>query len=462
MSETPSTKSSVHEKHGIDSIDSDNVEVPVNLGLERTVWRKLDLLVLPTVAMFYLLSFLDRTNIANARVAGLQKDLNMTNKEYSIVLTVTYIPYILAELPSNLVLKAVVVLWVAGYSLLLGLLEGGVFPGLVLYLSYFYPRYKMNLRVSSFFAAASLSGAFSGILAYGIIKMHGLGGRPGWSWIFIIEGLFTVAFGAISYFILPRSVDRAYFLTQEEKDYVNAKLREDSVHAEEQAFSWQEVIEAFKLPQLWIAGFVLFLSGVTLYSLAYFSPSIIQGLGYTAARAQLMSVPPFAVAFVISMICAFVSDKYRCRGYIVMFSGLLATIGFAMFLGSKSPKVRYGSLFFSIPGTYTSAPTLSAWQSNNASPQTRRATAIAFGFIMSNSGGILATWLLGSLSPAPQYTSATITLLVFSVCILLGAGANVAYLKSQNKKKAEIRKSITRVEEKPGLGDRSAWFIYNL
>ncbi|KAK1233518.1 hypothetical protein PQX77_003329 [Marasmius sp. AFHP31] len=175
-----------------------------------------------------------------------------------------------------------------------------------------------------------------------------------------------------------------------------------------------------------------------------------------------MSVPPFAVAFVISMICAFISDRYRCRGYIVMFSGLLATIGFAMFLGSKSPKVRYGSLFFSIPGTYTGAPTLSAWQSNNASPQTRRATAIAFGFIMSNSGGILATWLLGSLSPAPQYTSATITLLVFSVCILLGAGVNVAYLKSQNKKKAEIRKTIARVEEKPGLGDRSAWFIYNL
>ena len=98
--------------------------------------------------------------------------------------------------------------------------------------------------------------------------MNGVGGRPGWSWIFILEGLFTVAFGAISYFILPRSVDSAHFLTQEEKDYVNAKLREDSANAEEQAFSWREVIEAFKLPQLWIAGFVLFLSGVTLYALA--------------------------------------------------------------------------------------------------------------------------------------------------------------------------------------------------
>ncbi|KAL0573852.1 hypothetical protein V5O48_008093 [Marasmius crinis-equi] len=485
MSDTRSTKSSEPDKLATSSTGSID-DVTTNPALEKRVWRKLDMYVLPIVAMFYLLSFLDRTNVANARVAGLQKDLKMTNKEYSIALTVTYVPYILAELPSNLVLKAVgpnlmlptmLTLWgivttlqglVKSYSGLLaarfflGLLEGGVFPGLVLYLSYFYPRYKMNLRVSSFFAAASLSGAFSGILAYGIIRMNGVGGKPGWAWIFILEGLFTVAFGILSYFILPRSVDRAYFLNAEEKRYVDAKLAEDSIHSEEASFSWREVVEAFKLPQLWFLGPTLFWSGVTLYSLAYFSPSIIQSLGYTAAKAQLMSVPPFAVAFVVSIICAFVSDRFRCRGYVTIFSAVLAIIGFAMFLGSNSPQVQYGSLFFSIPGTYTGAPTLSAWQSNNASPQTRRATAIAFGFIMSNSGGILATWLLGSLSPAPRYTEATITLLVFSVCILIGAALNLAYLTSQNKKKAETRRTMTRVEEKPGLGDRSAWFIYNL
>ncbi|KAJ8090738.1 hypothetical protein PM082_018304 [Marasmius tenuissimus] len=105
MSETTSAKGSVHKRRETSSLGSDNDEVLVNPTLERTVWRKLDLFVLPTVAMFYFLSFLDRTNIANARVAGLQTDLKMSNKEYSIALTVTYIPYILAELPSNLVLK---------------------------------------------------------------------------------------------------------------------------------------------------------------------------------------------------------------------------------------------------------------------------------------------------------------------------------------------------------------------
>jgi sugar phosphate permease len=455
-------------------------------AMEKRVWRKIDMYVLPVVAMFYLLSFLDRTNVSNARVAGLQADLKMTNKQYSIALTVTYVPYILAELPSNLMLKAVgpnlvlptmLTLWgvvttlqgvVKTYSGLLacrfflGLLEGGVFPGLVLYLSYFYPRYKMNFRVSMFFSSASVSGAFGGILAYGIIRMNGIDNRPGWAWIFILEGIFTVLFGLSSYFTLPRSVDKAWFFTPEEKSYVNAKLLEDNAQKDEEGFTWKEVIEATKLPQVWFLAIAFFLDGVVLYSLAYFSPSIIQGLGYTAAKAQLMSVPPFAVAFVVSMISAYVSDRYRCRGIVVIVSSIACVIGFAMFLGSKSHHVQYGSLFFSIPGTYTTAPTLSAWGSNNAAPQTRRATAIAIGFIMTNSGGILATWLLGSLSPAPRYTSATITLLVFSIVMALFGGANLYYLWSQNKKKAFIRRTISREHEKTGLGDRSAWFIYNL
>lgn len=98
--------------------------------------------------------------------------------------------------------------------------------------------------------------------------MNGVGGKPGWAWIFILEGLFTVAFGIVSYFILPRSVDTAYFLNDEEKTYINSKLMEDSLNAEEAGFSWKEVIAAFKLPQVWFLCPTLFFSGVTLYGLA--------------------------------------------------------------------------------------------------------------------------------------------------------------------------------------------------
>ncbi|KAL0958482.1 hypothetical protein HGRIS_000621 [Hohenbuehelia grisea] len=467
---------------------SSDGQVLVNPTLEKRVWRKMDYWVLPFVAMFYLLSFLDRTNLANARVAGLQHDLAMTNKQYSIALTVTYVPYIVAELPSNLLLKiigpnlmlpAMLTMWgvittlqgvVHNYAGLLacrfflGLFEGGVFPGLVLYLSFFYPRHRLQTRISAFFSAASLSGAFSGLLAFGIINMHGVGNRPGWAWIFILEGLFTVVFGLISFFFLPRTPAHARFLNEEERRYVTAKLKEDGAVGGDgdDAFSWREVGAAFMLPQVWFLSVAFFFAGTTLYSLAYFAPSIVAGLGYTAARAQLMSVPPFACAFVVTTIASYVSDRYRCRGYTVIFCSILCVIGFGMFLGSTNHHVQYGSLFLSITGTYCAAPALSTWGANNATPHVRRATAIAIGFIMTNSGGILATWLLGSLSPAPRYTKATITLLVFSIGMVLFAAMNLVYLRQQNTKKALYRATHTKADEPKGLGDRSAWYEYSL
>ncbi|KAF5327673.1 hypothetical protein D9619_005010 [Psilocybe cf. subviscida] len=457
-------------------------------AMAKRVWRKLDLYLLPVVTMFYFLSFLDRSNISNARVAGLQKDLKMSNHQYSVALTVTYVPYIAAELPSNLLLKIVgpnlmlptmLALWgivttlqgtVKTYHGLLvcrfflGLFEGGVFPGLVLYLSFFYPRQRLNWRISAFFSASSISGAFSGLLAFGIINMDGIGNRPGWAWIFILEGLFTFLFGLSSYFLLPRSPAHARFLRQDEKDFIARTLKADGAIGKDESvdgFSWREVGRAFLLPQVWMLAILLFMAGTILFGMAYFTPSIVQGLGFTSSRAQLMSVPPFATAFAVAMISSYISDHYHCRGLVSMFSCLLCIIGFAMFLVSKNHHIQYASLFFSIPGTYTSAPTLSTWIANNAAPHARRATAIAIGFIMTNSGGILATWLLGSLSAAPRYTLATRVLLAFSVVMVVVSGLNTWYLFDQNKKK-EIRKTMTREQEEPGLGDKSAWFKYAL
>ncbi|KAJ6500774.1 major facilitator superfamily domain-containing protein [Mycena sanguinolenta] len=487
MDKVPSRTSTDPEKN-VDANSLDSDQPVVNEKLESVVWRKLDIWVLPIVSLFYLLSFLDRTNVGNAKVAGMLTSLHMTPKQYSIALTVTYVPYIAAELPSNLLLKIVgpnlmlptmLTLWgvvctcqgvVKTYHGLLvcrfflGLLEGGVFPGLVLYLSFFYPRQRLQTRVSTFFSSASISGAFGGIMAYGIIHLNGKHGHSGWQWIFLIEGAITVVVGLVSFFFMPASPDHARFLNDEEKSYIKAKLREDGAISGDEAdsFSWAEVGKAFVSIHVLIVGIVFFFSGVVLYSLAYFTPSIIQTLGYTAAKAQLMSVPPFAVAFVVAMVTAWISDRYKCRGIVSSVCSVFCVIGFAMFLRSKNHHVQYGSLFLSIPGTYAMAPAISTWNANNAAPHVRRATAIAIGFIMTNSGGILATWLLGSLSPPPRYTKATKLLLIFSVFMAVFSAVNTVYLARENKKKAAVRAHTSRHQEAPGLGDRSAWFVYNL
>ncbi|KAJ6503584.1 major facilitator superfamily domain-containing protein [Mycena sanguinolenta] len=475
-----SSRSSTDPEKDVDSSSVINDQLVVNDELERTVWRKLDIWIIPIVTLFYLLSFLDRTNIGNAKVAGLLKDLDMTPKQYSIALTVTYVPYIVAELPSNLLLKAVglslmlptmLTLWgivtacqgtiktyggLLACRFFLGLLEGGVLPGLVLYLSYFYPRLRLQTRINAFFSAASLSGAFGGIMAYGIINLSGKHGHSGWQWIFIIEGAITVAIGLSGYFLMPDTPDHPRFLNEEEKSYIKAKLKEDGAIAGDDAdvFSWIEVVRAFTSIHVLLVAVMCFTGGT-------FHPVNSPISWIHRSKAQLMSVPPFSVALVVSVITSWISDRYQCRGAVTVFCSVLCTVGFGMFLGSENHKVQYGSLFLSIPGIYSLAPTVSTWNANNSAPHFRRSTAIAIGFIMTNSGGILATWVLSTLSAPPRYTMGTKLLLIFSVIMGFFAVLNIVYLKRENsKKQAQVDAGPREYDVK--LGDKSPLFIYSL
>ncbi|KAI5993258.1 major facilitator superfamily domain-containing protein [Pisolithus albus] len=172
--------------------DQDDLHEKDRAVLEGVVWRKLDRWVLPMCTAFYFLAFFDRANIGNARVAGMQTALNISDYQYTVALTLTYVPYIAMDLPASLILKwigpniflpAMAASWaivatmqglVTSYTGLLicrfflGLSEGGLFPALVLYLSSFYPRERLQTRITTYFASGSLTGAFSGLLAAAI------------------------------------------------------------------------------------------------------------------------------------------------------------------------------------------------------------------------------------------------------------------------------------------------------
>lgn len=177
---------------------------------EKALLRKLDLRLLPAVSVLYLLSFLDRSNVANARIEGLTTDLNMTGNQYLTGLTLYFVGYVLFEIPCNIILKrttprlwlpTLTIAWgvvatlmgitqsLSGFFVVrffLGVTESGLFPGVVYYLSMWYKRRERQYRIALFFSAASLAGAFGGILAWGIAHMDGVAGQAGWRWIFII------------------------------------------------------------------------------------------------------------------------------------------------------------------------------------------------------------------------------------------------------------------------------------
>lgn len=439
------------------------------LAEKQAVW-KLDLAVIPVMSLFYFLSFLDRSNLGNARVAGLQEGLGLSDHQYSVALTVTFIPYIATELPANLYLKkigphiflpTIVTLWgvvttfqgfITSYSGLiasrffLGLVEGGLFPGIVLYLSTFYTRRELQLRIALFFSAASLSGAFSGLLAYGLIRMDGVGGKPGWAWIFIVEGLFTVLCGICGFFIIPATPTATRFLNAKQKEIIMRRLERDQpLTTINEQFSWCEVWASLKSPHVLFSVVTLFVSGTALYSLAYFQPTIINSLGYDSHRTQLMSVPPFAVAFVVMLVSAYISDRFEARGATTCGGAILGLIGFILFLTAdpSQTKLKYGSLFLSLPGIYCIPPSLAAWLSNNSFGHYRKAVSIAIGFVSCNVGGVLSTWLFPR-SEKPQFRKATIINITFSSITVISTVLNLCWLRYANGRKRTKRAQLLK------------------
>ena len=261
---------------------------------EPSLLRKLDRTLLPAVTVLYLLSFLDRSNVANARLDGLVTDLHMSGDQYLTGLTLYFIGYVLFEIPCNIILKRTSPkLWLPTLTLvwgvvatlkvitqnlarfyvvrfMLGVAESGLFPGVVYYLSMWYKRNERQYRVALFFSAASLAGAFGGILAYGIGFMKGVGGLNGWRWIFIIEGLLTVVVSFAGYYFICNYPDTAPFLSDNERSCIHARLKADSDATQNEAFTWANVRSALADPKCWLYGFAFHTMSLPLYTLSLF------------------------------------------------------------------------------------------------------------------------------------------------------------------------------------------------
>ncbi|KAK6380831.1 hypothetical protein LTS17_005032 [Exophiala oligosperma] len=425
---------------------------------DRKLNLKLDLLILPLVTIVYLLAFLDRANIGNARVAGLQEDLKISSYQYQVAITVTYAPYIASEIPSNLLLRRIgpriyipslCFSWgvistlqclVQNYSGLivcrffLGLVEGGLFPGVILYLSMFYRRKELSLRIALFWTAASLAGAFSGLLAAAIINMDGVSGMRGWRWIFCLEGIFTVCWAVLVFLLLPNDPRTVKFLTPEQATRCVERLKLDVDILDHEKVTLSKVISVFKHPGLiciWIASLS---SGIAIFGLAYFTPSIVKAMGFDSLHTQLMSVPPYAAAVPLTVITCWYSDKYQARGIPMLATYLLALIGSIMFYVGRSFAVRYAGLFFLLGGIYANVPCQVAWIANNTAGHTRRATAIAVETVAVNIGGIVSTWIFPT-SDAPYYLFAAKFLLAMNIIAIVVTALALLLFSRENGKK---------------------------
>ncbi|ROW16621.1 hypothetical protein VPNG_01636 [Cytospora leucostoma] len=453
---------------------SENEEGGITNISEGALLRKLDFRLLPAVGILYLLSFLDRSNVANARVEGLAGDLGMTGNQYLTGLTLYFIGYVLFEVPCNIILKrtspriwlpTLTIAWgivatllgvvknLAGFFVarfFLGVAESGLFPGVVYYLSMWYKRRERQFRISLFFSAAALAGSFGGILAYGISFMAGIVWPNGWHWIFILEGLATIVVATSAYWFIYNYPDTAGFLSSKERSVIQARLAADSDATHDESFTWANVRRALLDPACWLYGFAFHTTSLPLYTYSLFLPTIIKDLGYTAANAQLLTIPPYAFAFITTVIVAILSERLHKRAIFVAGSAALGAVGYIILLAntdpSRRPGVSYLGTFFAAGGIYPASALALSWPAINVSGQTKRAVANGMQISIGNCGAVLGTQLYRA-GDGPRYVLGHSFALGYLVANIIVAGLLYWTLSRENERREGITAEVKEVGE---------------
>ncbi|KAK1997140.1 major facilitator superfamily transporter [Colletotrichum falcatum] len=488
----------VHEKSGPVVYKESPTPLEWTEDEERAIRRKIDWHTVPLVTFLYLLCFLDRANIGNARIQGMRNDINIEGYRFNWALSVFYIVYLLVEVPSNIILKRVgprfyLPFLVVGFGLVslctafvtsfeglvvvravLGIFEGGAMPGFSFFLSSFYKREELLLRLGIFISSAALAGAFGGLLAAGLSRIPpwGLASVPMHTWrnIFFFEGLFTLVAGALAPIWMPTDPATAYFLAGRERAIAVERLRrrqranaEDKPEAEGNKVRMRDVKSAVLSVHNYTCALAFFLINITVQGLSVFMPTILADLGWTATQAQLYSVPPYVLASLTAILVSWCSDKKRQRGIFLAASSVLAATGFAILRFETQANIRYMAVYFVTAGAFPGGPGFLGWAMNNsAGPPVR---AITSGYVVSigTIGGIVATWTY-TYKDAPKYLSGhTINLCGQSLTVLL-ALFGILYCVYENKARAagkrDHRLEGLTTEEQDQLGHQHPSFRY--
>ncbi|KAF8503070.1 MFS general substrate transporter [Gautieria morchelliformis] len=448
---------------------------------------------MPILSLMYIVASMDGGNIGNAKVAGLVTQLNLVGDQFNIALTITVVAYCVCQCPANLLLKKIrpsrwlpgitlgwgIVMTVMGLvktfpqlictRIFLGAFEAGLFPGVVYYLTLWYPRHALQFRIGLFFGGASLALAFSGLLAFTIGYMNGVRGLEGWSWIFILEGSATVAVGILSAFIIVDSPAAARFLSPEERAYVVRKMKYDnSTVGEEEEFARRYVWAALCDWQLWI-HIIIYMSVMSpLAGIALFLPSIITGFGYSTSGSQLLTVPVYLFAAIVALSFGYYSDKLRRRFPFVLAGQLLLLGGLAIEISPAPRGVKYFGIYVCVAGAVSAVPGAVSWLGNNMAGKCKRGVGMAVHVGLGNSGILMSSNIFRT-QDAPRYIIGySVELIFLGVGICCSVLAVILYTRIN----ARRERNALAYDEKGGhgytaqelreMGDRAPDFRYTI
>ncbi|CAN9208298.1 unnamed protein product [Alternaria alternata] len=410
----------------LDSVQSYELYTPDE---DRRVLKKLDRRLVAFMALLYMLSFLDRSNIGNARIAGLADDLKLSSTQYEWLLWAFYVTYILFEwmtlmyriVPPHIYISLCILSWGVVASLqavatsfsfllvlraLLGISEAAFGPGVPFYLSFFFRRSELAFRTGLFISASPLSASFAGALAYLITKVGEHGPLSPWRLLFLLEGFPSVLIAVWAWDFVPDGPGSAKWLSPRQREIAVMRLRSEKESEDQDEEKYQsgrrgrvnfhEVLQTLKDPKSYLTALMFFSCNVAFSSMPVFLPTVIRDMGWESITAQGLSAPPYLFAFVVVLATAYYSDRMQSRSTFIMLHSLLATLGYGTiaisgYLQSDKTMVRYIALYPAAAGFFSAITIIITWTLNNQESDSKKGTGMALLNIIGQLGPLVGT-----------------------------------------------------------------------
>ncbi|KAF2452660.1 major facilitator superfamily domain-containing protein [Lineolata rhizophorae] len=455
----------------------------------KKVIRKIDIRLLPLLVFLYTLTFLDRVNIGNARLWGMEDDLGMTGYHYNIVVMVFYIPYVLLEIPSNMIINRIKPrYWISGLTMgwglsvtfagfstsfgglltariFIGIFEAGMFPGCLFLISSWYRRHEVLTRMALFMVSNDIAGSVSGLLGAGLGSMDGIKGYSGWSWIFFVEGGVTCAAAILAFFCVLPFPEESKFLSLDEKEWLLRRLKADDYrNKEREKITLKGVFRALADWRIICTGVMYLAVCVTAYSITIFQPTILSGFGWDSLKSNLLTAPVRIVSGIVSVAMAFWSDKVKRRGIFCLSGYTISIMGSLIVMLHPNNNVRYMGLYFAAIGIYIVQPLCIAWGSNQVVGYTKRGTLTAFAISSGQIGGIISA-LVFPKQDGPRYYPGISTCIAFAFVGIIAGSCMWGFGAYENRMRDAGKREHLRnlpPENLEGKGEKHPDFRYTV
>ncbi|KUI74214.1 hypothetical protein VM1G_10059 [Cytospora mali] len=411
--------------------------------INRKLVRKLDFVILPSMGILYILNYIDRQNLASAKLQGITEDLNITTSQFASAVSILFVGYLPFQIPSNLLITKIsrpgmyicvaVAVWgmisaataavqsypqLLGVRLVLGVVEAVFFPGAVYFLSTWYTKRELGKRFAALYIAQQAGNAFGGLLAAGVLQMDGLRGIAGWRWLFIVEGCGTVVIGVVCAFLMPEYPHNSRMLTPIQRDYAVWRIESEAGAAEgtENESVLRGFAKAVSDPKLLLLIFCNMLSQAQ-GSIANYFPTLVDSLGFSSTISLLLTAPPYILAGVVYYCLMYYSDRKNTVYWPIITCISIAIGMYIIPMATTNVGARYFSMMilpFSSVG-----PQLLMYKTINlhlARPVSKRAAASA---LVNAIGGTSNIWASYLYYAAPHYYAAFGTLMACAFLFML-------------------------------------------